>query len=56
MRKLIQYLIENPNLIMLLKEKKISLVGVSALEQQAIIDAFHEPMHFRGVMWRGEVE
>jgi len=53
MRKLIQYLVANPNLIRLLKEKKISLVGVTAREQQAIMEAFNEPIYKIGVGWRG---
>lgn len=52
MSKFIQYLMENPNLVVLLKEKKISLVGVSAVEQQAIIEAFNQPIHFKGLGWR----
>ena len=52
MRELIQYLIENPNLIVLLKEKKISLIGVSEVEQQAIIEAFNEPIYIGGNGWR----
>ncbi|WP_433595595.1 competence pheromone ComX [Lysinibacillus xylanilyticus] len=53
MRKLIQYLLANPNLIRLLKEKKISLVGVTVREQQAIMEAFNEPIYINGSGWRG---
>ncbi len=56
MRKLIQYLLENPSLIVSLKENKLSVVGVTTREQQAILEAFNEPIYFRGLGWRGAVD
>ncbi|MGE7911389.1 competence pheromone ComX [Lysinibacillus xylanilyticus] len=53
MKKLIQYLLIHPNLIRALKENKISLVGVTAREQQAIMEAFNEPIYVSGSGWRG---
>lgn len=42
MINVIQYLQENPALVPLLKEQKVALIGVSAIEQQAILDSFQE--------------
>lgn len=42
MINVIQYLEKNPSLLTLLKEKKASLVGVTELEQKAIITSFDE--------------
>lgn len=52
MIKLIKYLKENPHLIPLLEAKKISLVGVSKLEQQAILESMNKPMEFTKFGWR----
>lgn len=52
MKKLIQYLLENPQMLTLLKDKKISLVGVSAIEQQAILDVFNQPLKVKTMGWR----
>jgi len=40
MINVIQYLEKNPSLLTLLKENKASLVGVTELEQKAIITSF----------------
>lgn len=42
MIKLIHYLQENTQILELLKERKVSLVGVNEIEIKAIIDAFNE--------------
>jgi len=42
MINMIQYLVKNPSLVSLLKEKKASLVGVTELEQKAILESFDE--------------
>lgn len=52
MNKLIKYLKENPQLITLVQSNKLSLVGVSKLEQQAILEALNEPMTFTKFGWR----
>lgn len=52
MSKMIQYLMENPNILKLLKERKLSLIGVSAVEQQAIIESFNEPIYIKNNGWR----
>lgn len=52
MMKLIKYLKKNPQLIPLLETNKISLVGVSKLEQQAILDSLNKPMTFTKFGWR----
>ena len=52
MMKLIKYLKENPQLIPLLEANKISLVGVSNIEQQAILEAMNKPMKFTKLGWR----
>ncbi|MCL1700680.1 competence pheromone ComX [Lysinibacillus sp. Bpr_S20] len=38
----IQFLEQNPSMVTLLKEKKASLLGVTELEQKAILDSFDE--------------
>ncbi|MFJ7950996.1 competence pheromone ComX [Lysinibacillus sp. NPDC096418] len=40
MIKIVQLLEENPSLVELLRERKISLLGVTDLEQQAVLEAF----------------
>ncbi len=42
MINMIQYLEKTPSLLTLLKENKASLVGVTELEQKAIITSFDE--------------
>ncbi|MDD1505517.1 MULTISPECIES: competence pheromone ComX [unclassified Lysinibacillus] len=42
MIKMIQFLEQNPSMVTLLKEKKASLVGVTELEQKAIITSFDD--------------
>ncbi|MCT6926071.1 competence pheromone ComX [Metasolibacillus sp.] len=51
--KLIKHLAENPQLVSLLQDNKLSLVGVSKWEQQAIVEAMNEPMKARVAFWRG---
>ncbi|WP_326586623.1 competence pheromone ComX [Bacillus ndiopicus] len=50
--KLIKYLKENPQLVQLLQEDKLSLVGVSKWEQQAITEAMKGPMKVFSYSWR----
>lgn len=50
--KLIKHLAENPQLVSLLQDNKLSLVGVSKWEQQSIVEAMHEPMKTFSVKWR----
>ncbi|WP_431027179.1 competence pheromone ComX [Lysinibacillus sp. LZ02] len=45
MIKMIQFLQENANIVELLKEKKISLVGVTEAETQAMLAAFEEELN-----------
>ena len=42
MLKIVQFLQENPYILNLLKENKVSLVGVNTNEQRALIEAFDE--------------
>ena len=42
MIKFIQYLQENTQILELLKEKKVSLVGVNERETKALLEAFNE--------------
>ncbi|MFF5995676.1 competence pheromone ComX [Lysinibacillus sp. KU-BSD001] len=44
MIKMIQFLQENANIVELLKEKKVSLVGVTETETQAMLEAFKEEL------------
>ena len=48
---MIQYLEQNPTLVTLLKEKKASLIGVTALEQRAILDSFDEDVCLENRVW-----
>ncbi|MNH43232.1 hypothetical protein D3C79_1050830 [compost metagenome] len=51
MINMIQYLEQNPTLVTLLKEKKASLIGVTAIEQKAILDSFDEELNFENRLW-----
>jgi len=51
MINVIQYLEENPALVTLMKEQKVALIGVSAIEQQAILDSFEEVVCLRDPIW-----
>ncbi|QDP99234.1 competence pheromone ComX [Lysinibacillus fusiformis] len=51
MINMIQFLEQNPSMVTLLKEKKASLVGVTALEQKAILDSFDEDVCLENGLW-----
>ncbi|MGG2056799.1 competence pheromone ComX [Lysinibacillus pakistanensis] len=51
MMNVIQYLEQNPALVTLLKEQKASLIGISAVEQKAILDAFNNEIDLEGGIW-----
>ncbi|KOY82779.1 competence pheromone ComX [Lysinibacillus macroides] len=51
MINMIQYLEQNPALVTLLKEKKASLIGLTALEQKAILDSFNEDLGVDNRLW-----
>ncbi|MGE7093144.1 competence pheromone ComX [Lysinibacillus sp. NPDC048646] len=51
MINMIQFLEQNPSMVTLLKEKKASLVGVTALEQKAILESFEEDLSFDLRLW-----
>ncbi|MEK5232471.1 competence pheromone ComX [Lysinibacillus sp. FSL K6-0232] len=51
MINMIQYLEQNPSLVTLLKEKKASLIGISELEQKAILDSFNEDVCLESTIW-----
>lgn len=51
MIKIISFLEENPSLLNLLKENKISLIGVTELEQQSIVEAFEEKICLVNRIW-----
>jgi competence protein ComX len=51
MINMVQYLEQNPSLVTLLKEKKASLVGVTELEQKAILDSFDEDVRLEYGLW-----
>ncbi|MCM0624988.1 competence pheromone ComX [Lysinibacillus sp. OL1_EC] len=51
MINVIQYLEQNPSLVTLLKEQKASLVGVSSVEQSAILEAFNGEMNTESDIW-----
>lgn len=51
MINMVQYLEQNPSLVTLLKEKKASLIGVTELEQKAILDSFDEDVCLESTIW-----
>lgn len=51
MIKMIQFLEQNPSMVTLLKEKKASLVGVTELEQKAILESFDEVLYVDSRLW-----
>ncbi len=51
MIKFIQYLQENTQILELLKENKISLVGVNELETKAILEAFNGAVCQKQPIW-----
>ncbi|MEY9972867.1 competence protein ComX [Lysinibacillus sp. RC46] len=51
MINVIQHLEKNPDLVALLKEQKASLIGVSAMEQRAILDSFDEDVRLESGFW-----
>lgn len=51
MIKAIQFLEQNPSLVALLKDQKASLVGVTALEQKAILESFDEDVRLENGLW-----
>ncbi|RUL51312.1 MULTISPECIES: competence pheromone ComX [Lysinibacillus] len=51
MNKIIQFLVENKNILDLLKAGNISLIGVNELETQAILDAFEEDLKQQSTFW-----
>ncbi|MEQ6357986.1 competence pheromone ComX [Lysinibacillus sp. M3] len=51
MINVIQYLEQNPSLITLLKEKKASLLGVTEIEQKAILESFDGELRVDLRLW-----
>lgn len=51
MIKVMQYLEQNPALVELLREKKVSLIGVNDLEVQAIVEAFDDELLLESPLW-----
>jgi len=51
MINMIQFLEQNPSVVSLLKEKKASLVGITELEQKAIVDSFDEDVCLESGFW-----
>lgn len=51
MMEIIQFLQANLSQLELLKQGKLSLVGVSKSETKAILEAFEEDLHQKGAFW-----
>lgn len=51
MIKAMQYLEQNPALVELLREKKVSLIGVNDSEVQAIVEAFDDELRLENPLW-----
>lgn len=52
MIELIQFLVENPDVVTLVEENKASLMNVSGVEQQAIMEAFKGEIVQFDLGWR----
>ncbi|MGE7021912.1 competence pheromone ComX [Solibacillus cecembensis] len=52
MQKIISYLVENHGILDLLKEGKVSLIGVSNEEVTAILDAFEIDITSKLYLWK----
>ena len=50
MLNVIQYL-KNPSLVALLIEHKASLIGISAIEQKAILESFEDELCVENGLW-----
>lgn len=51
MINVVQYLENNPELVSLLKAQKASLIGVSPMEQKAILEAFNSEVELESKAW-----
>ncbi|MGE7913434.1 competence pheromone ComX [Lysinibacillus xylanilyticus] len=51
MMNVIQYLEQNPDLVAPLKTQKASLIGISSVEQKAILDAFSNGIELDSKDW-----
>ncbi|MGE7694798.1 competence pheromone ComX [Lysinibacillus sp. NPDC094177] len=51
MINVIQYLEKNPDLVALLKAQKASLIGISSVEQKAILDAYSSEIELKSEAW-----
>lgn len=51
MMNIIQYLEKNPDLVALLIAQKASLIGISSIEQKAILDAFSSEVEVKSEAW-----
>ncbi|MGG2055543.1 competence pheromone ComX [Lysinibacillus pakistanensis] len=51
MINMIQFLEQNPSVVSLLKENKASLIGITELEQKAILDSFNEELCIENRLW-----
>ncbi|MGE7997913.1 competence pheromone ComX [Lysinibacillus sp. NPDC093190] len=51
MMNLIQYLEKKPDLVALLKSQKASLIGISSMEQKAILDAYSSEVELESTAW-----
>lgn len=51
MINVVQYLENNPDLVSLLKAQKASLIGVSSMEQKAILEAFNSEVELESNAW-----
>ncbi|MDM5250612.1 competence pheromone ComX [Lysinibacillus sp. G4S2] len=52
MMHVIQYLEQNPSLVALVKDQKASLIGISSVEQKAILDAFNGVIDLESEIWK----
>jgi competence protein ComX len=51
MIKMVQFLENNPNILELLKEKKVSLLGVTELETKSILESYEKDLSKKSMLW-----
>lgn len=51
MIKAMQYLEQNPGVLELLREKKVSLIGLNDSEEKAILESFDEDVRLENGLW-----
>ncbi|PAD23146.1 competence pheromone ComX [Terribacillus saccharophilus] len=51
MINIVQFLEKNPSILELLKEKKVSLLGVTELETRSILESYEKDLSTKSMLW-----